>query len=256
MWLRRWSAVACAIPTTTGRSREYADDRDGGETGALVEWIGAREAAVVADRRAAGAAAAEGRPARLRRRTASPRHPALPGPGARAAGHADDGLDEGRLRRSSRGSRRARRAYERPASPGMPGSFGTPPAVLEVYPHATFTLLWWRRLAGGSRPLPRLAPKGSRLGTRQRIEILEAEGVEWRYYYDHDSLDALAAALTAWRYLAGPGLQRRRRRAHLAARRGSRARAHPRAPRRRTGSANRARAVMQDTPWGIVLRDD
>jgi hypothetical protein len=36
-----------------------------------------------------------------------------------------------------------------------------------------------------------------------RIDLLRAARVEWDEYYDHDSLDALAAGVTAWRYLQG-----------------------------------------------------
>jgi hypothetical protein len=36
-----------------------------------------------------------------------------------------------------------------------------------------------------------------------RVDLLRTARVEWDDYYDHDSLDALAAAVTAWRYLQG-----------------------------------------------------
>lgn len=189
-------------PDRDWKIAQYVDDRSAGETGVLVEWIAARRAAVVA----VDAPQAPRRPKdALRACDAELRHLGIPLYQVPARGEplkpTNAWMKAGftlfsRLERSEPG-------YERPASLGMPGSFGTPPALLEVYPHATFTLLWWRRLLGGGRPLPRLAVKGSRLGTRQRIEILEGEGVDWRYYYDHDSLDALAAALTAWRYLQG-----------------------------------------------------
>jgi predicted nuclease with RNAse H fold len=189
-------------PDHDWRVAQYADDRSGGEIGQLVEWIVARGAAVVA----IDAPQAPRRPKdAVRSCDARLRHLGIPVYQVPARGKPLTSTTAwmkagfalfSRLEKSTPG-------FERPASAGMPGSFGTPPAVLEVYPHATFTLLWWNRLLGGTGPLPRLAVKGSRLGTRQRIEILEAEGVEWRYYFDHDSLDALAAALTAWRYLQG-----------------------------------------------------
>ena len=36
-----------------------------------------------------------------------------------------------------------------------------------------------------------------------RVVALREAGVAWDEYYDHDSLDALAAALTAWRFVQG-----------------------------------------------------
>ena len=36
-----------------------------------------------------------------------------------------------------------------------------------------------------------------------RVAALRASGVVWDEYFDHDSLDALAAALTAWRFAQG-----------------------------------------------------
>ena len=67
------------------------------------------------------------------------------------------------------------------------------PAALEVYPHGTFATL-----LGGTPP-----PKSSRAGLRVRVVALREAGVAWDEYYDHDSLDALAAALTAWRFVQG-----------------------------------------------------
>ena len=189
-------------PDEDWRVAQYADERASGELPALVDWIVAREAAVVA----VDAPQAPRRPRdALRSCDAELRHLGIPLYQVPARGRpltpSTAWMKAGftlfsRLEKSALG-------YERPETPGMPGSFGTSPALLEVYPHATFTLLSWKRLLGSARPLPRLATKATRLGTRQRIEILEAEGVEWRYYYDHDSLDALAAALTAWRFLQG-----------------------------------------------------
>ena len=86
-----------------------------------------------------------------------------------------------------------RRGYEPPAPASFSGVLGQAPAALEVYPHATFVTL-----LGGTPP-----PKSSRAGLRVRVAALRAAGVVWDEYYDHDSLDALAAALTAWRFAQG-----------------------------------------------------
>jgi len=86
-----------------------------------------------------------------------------------------------------------RRGYEPPAPASFAGVLGQAPAALEVYPHATFVTL-----LGGTPP-----PKSSRAGLRVRVAALRAAGVVWDEYYDHDSLDALAAALTAWRFAQG-----------------------------------------------------
>jgi predicted nuclease with RNAse H fold len=86
-----------------------------------------------------------------------------------------------------------RRGFEPPATGAMPGLLGQAPAALEVYPHATFVTL-----LGGTPP-----PKSSRAGLRVRVAALRAAGLVWDEYYDHDSLDALATALTAWRFVRG-----------------------------------------------------
>lgn len=89
--------------------------------------------------------------------------------------------------------RRPAQGFE-PARPdALPGAFGQPPAVMEVFPHATFVAL----LDG----VP--AAKSTRRGLRQRLTVLREHGLRWDLYYDHDSLDALAAALTGRRYLQG-----------------------------------------------------
>ncbi len=91
--------------------------------------------------------------------------------------------------------RRLRRAgFEIPDDGAvMPGALGGPPAMLEVYPYGAFAAL-----------LGALPPsKGTRAGLRLRIMTLRHAGLEWDEYYDHDSLDALVAALTAWRFLQG-----------------------------------------------------
>jgi predicted nuclease with RNAse H fold len=86
-----------------------------------------------------------------------------------------------------------RRGFEPPAPGTLAGALGQGPAALEVYPHATFTTM-----LGGTPP-----PKTSRSGLRVRVAALRQAGVVWDEYYDHDSLDALAAALTAWRFARG-----------------------------------------------------
>jgi len=53
-------------------------------------------------------------------------------------------------------------------------------------------------LLGGTPP-----PKSGRAGLRVRVAALRAAGVVWDDYFDHDSLDALAAALTTWRFVQG-----------------------------------------------------
>ncbi len=90
--------------------------------------------------------------------------------------------------------RRLRRlGFELPDDVVMPGALGGPPAVLEVYPYGAFaTLLGY---------LP--AKKSTRAGLHQRVVMLRRAGLEWDEYFDHDSLDALAAALTAWRFAQG-----------------------------------------------------
>ena len=62
--------------------------------------------------------------------------------------------------------------------------------AVETYPHAVF-----RRLHGGAR----VAPKSSAEGRRERIGLLRRAGVRevTLPLWDHDGLDALAAALVA-----------------------------------------------------------
>jgi len=86
-----------------------------------------------------------------------------------------------------------RRGYEPPAPGTLPAALGQAPAALEVYPHAAFVTM-----LGGTPP-----PKTGRAGLRVRVAVLRAAGVVWDDFYDHDSLDALAAALTAWRFTQG-----------------------------------------------------
>jgi hypothetical protein len=90
----------------------------------------------------------------------------------------------GRLRRCG---------YAPPAASGLAGAFGQEPAVLEVYPHAAFATL-----LGGIPP-----GKLTRPGAHLRVMALRALRVRWDEYFDHDSLDALACATTAWRFVQG-----------------------------------------------------
>jgi predicted nuclease with RNAse H fold len=90
--------------------------------------------------------------------------------------------------------RRLRRlGFEIPDDAVMPGMLGGPPAVLEIYPHGAFAAV-----LGGLPP-----KKTTRAGLHMRVLALRRAGLEWDEYFDHDSLDALAAALTAWRFLQG-----------------------------------------------------
>lgn len=86
-----------------------------------------------------------------------------------------------------------RRGFESPPDGAIPGAFGQPPAVIEVYPYAAFATLL------GQRPRPKI----ERLGLASRVRALRQAGVEWDDFFDHDSLDALAAALTGWRCVQG-----------------------------------------------------
>jgi len=86
-----------------------------------------------------------------------------------------------------------RRGFEPPTPGALPGVMEQAPAALEVYPHASFVTL-----LGGTPP-----PKSSRAGLHVRVVALRAAGVAWDGFFDHDSLDALAAALTAWRFAQG-----------------------------------------------------
>ena len=94
------------------------------------------------------------------------------------------------------------RGFEMGAATGLPLSFGGAPALLEAYPYAAFVCLL-REQRRDSEPMATPPKKGTRAGTRMRIDLLRAARVEWDDYYDHDSLDALAAGVTAWRYLQG-----------------------------------------------------
>jgi len=90
--------------------------------------------------------------------------------------------------------RRLRRlGFEIPDDVVMPGVLGGAPAAIEVYPYGAFVALF-----GGLPP-----KKMTRAGAHLRIVALRRAGLEWDEYFDHDSLDALAAALTGWRFELG-----------------------------------------------------
>ncbi len=90
-----------------------------------------------------------------------------------------------------------KRGFEAPLRGALSGAFGAAPALLEVFPYAAFVTL-----LGGL-----LSRKSTREGLRLRVLALRQAGVHWDTgddaYFDHDSLDALAAALTAWRFVQG-----------------------------------------------------
>jgi predicted nuclease with RNAse H fold len=86
-----------------------------------------------------------------------------------------------------------KRGYEAPAPGALAGALGQAPAALEIYPHAGFVTVL------GGTP----SPKSSREGLRLRVLALRRLGLHWDGYYDHDSLDALMAAYTAWRFYQG-----------------------------------------------------
>lgn len=86
-----------------------------------------------------------------------------------------------------------RQGFEVARGDGLPGAFGQAPELLEAYPYAAFVALQ-------GYLLPK---KMTREGQVLRVRILRRQGIEWADFYDHDSLDALAAALTAARFLQG-----------------------------------------------------
>jgi predicted nuclease with RNAse H fold len=101
----------------------------------------------------------------------------------------------------------ARRDFERPRGDGLPASFGQAQAVLEVYPYASFAaLLREAQVAGTLSVEQRLLRKTTGDGALLRLRLLRLARLEWDWwlrYLDHDHIDAMAAAGTAWRYLTG-----------------------------------------------------
>ena len=195
------SRPCVAVALRCGRTLEAlawheADERERGDRGRLLEWLGAL----------APVAVGVDAPQRPKR--------ALPG-GAAHARRCDAELQarrisvyqvptaaeiEGRERRYAwmqtgwaYFKELGRLGYERPSDGRLPGALGQAPVALEVYPHAGFV-----SLLGGTPP-----PKSTREGLRLRVLTLRRLGVHWDEYFDHDSLDALMAALTAWRFCQG-----------------------------------------------------
>jgi predicted nuclease with RNAse H fold len=195
------SRPCTAVAVRCGRTLEVAswresDERVAGDRGRLFEWLGGLGAVAVGvdapqrprRARAAGASRPRACDADLAARRISiyqvPTRAAASAAGSRLS-WMEAGWDIFR--------ELGRRGYEPPARGSLPGSLGQAPAALEVYPHATFVAL-----LGGTPP-----PKSARAGLRVRVAALRAVGVSWDEYYDHDSLDALAAAFTAWRFVQG-----------------------------------------------------
>lgn len=195
------SRPCVAVAVHGGRTLEVvswaeADDRVAGDRERLLGWIESLDAIAVGvdapqrPRRASGAGAAPPRAcdAELARRRISIYQ--VP---TRAVAAEADGLYSWMETGWAYFRELGRRGFEPPALGSLPGVLGQAPAALEVYPHATFVTL-----LGGTPPA-----KSSRAGLHVRVVTLRAVGMTWDGYYDHDSLDALAAALTAWRFVQG-----------------------------------------------------
>jgi predicted nuclease with RNAse H fold len=75
----------------------------------------------------------------------------------------------------------------------LPQEAGATHCAIEVYPEASFVTLL------GGTP----AKKWGAIGRAQRLAILKRNGLSWYDRFDQEALDALAAALTAMRYLEG-----------------------------------------------------
>jgi predicted nuclease with RNAse H fold len=195
------SRPCVAVAVRGGRTLEVlswaeSDDHVAGDRGRLLTWLDDLDAVAVGvdapqrPRRARGAAASRPRACDVElahRRISIYQVP------TRAVAAEADGLYTWMEAGWEYFRELGRRGFEPPAPGTLAGSLGEARAALEVYPHATFV-----SLLGGTPP-----PKSSRPGLRVRVAALRAAGVVWDEYYDHDSLDALAAALTAWRFVQG-----------------------------------------------------
>lgn len=195
------SRPCVAVALRCGRTVEVeswreADERIAGDRARLIEWLEALGAVAVGidapqrPRRARGAAAFRPRAcdADLAHRRISIYQVPTRAAAGEAGGHyawMETGWEYFR--------ELGRRGFEPPAPGALPAALGQEAAALEVYPHAAFTAL-----LGGTPP-----PKNGRAGLHVRVAALRAAGVVWDEYFDHDSLDALAAALTAWRFVQG-----------------------------------------------------
>jgi predicted nuclease with RNAse H fold len=195
------SRPCVAVAVRCGRALEVvswheSDEREPGDRARLLEWLDGLDAVVVGvdapqrPRRARGAAVA--RPRACDAELAHRRISIYQVP-TRAVAAEADGLYAWMETGWEYFRELGRRGFEPPAPGTLPGMLGQAPAALEVYPHATFAAL-----LGGTPP-----PKSTRAGLHVRVTVLRAAGVVWDEYYDHDSLDALAAALTAWRFVQG-----------------------------------------------------
>ena len=181
-----------------------ADHRDPDQVAALMAWIARHEPSVVAvdapqdyrrpARRASEAATSPGAAQRACDRELMARRISLyPVPSRQAVADGRSRLPDWMKAGFDYFRRLRRMGFEVPDQAVMPGALGAPPAALEVYPYGTFAAL-----------LGALPPsKATRAGLRLRVLTLRRAGLEWDEYFDHDSLDALAAALTAWRFQQG-----------------------------------------------------
>jgi predicted nuclease with RNAse H fold len=195
------SRPCVAVAVRGGRTLEVldwreADDREPGDRARLLDWVGGLGAVAVGvdapqrPKRARGAAAPRPRACDA---DLSHRRISIYQVPTRAAAEEADGLFGWMETGWEYFRELGRRGYEPPAPGTLAGALGQAGAALEVYPHASFVTML------GGTP----APKSSRAGLRVRIAALRGAGVAWDEYYDHDSLDALAAALTAWRFVQG-----------------------------------------------------
>ncbi len=198
------SRPCVAVALRCGRTLEVeswreSDERIAGDRGRLLEWLdGLGAVAVGVDApqrprraRAAGASRPRACDADLAaRRISIYQVPTRAAAGAAAAAGARyNWMQTGWEYFKELG----RRGFEPPVLGALPAALGQAPAALEVYPHAVFVTM-----LGGTPP-----PKTGRAGLHVRVAALRAAGLVWDEYFDHDSLDALAAAFTAWRFAQG-----------------------------------------------------
>jgi predicted nuclease with RNAse H fold len=176
-----------------------ADHRHEGETARLLEWVEALAPAVVAIDAPQALNRHLMKGSRLRvcdwelRRRGLPLYQ-VPAKGQPVPEWIAVGFEVFRMLRH--------RGFEMAGTASLPLAFGGAPALLEAYPYAAFACLL-REQHRDAVPTATPPKKGTRAGTRMRIDLLHGARVEWDDYYDHDSLDALAAGVTAWRYLQG-----------------------------------------------------
>ena len=197
----RRPCVAVALQATrVGRVVGWmeADHRHPGETARLLQWVEALSPAAVAIDAPQAPNRHLMKGSRLRVCDWELRRRGLPLYQVPARGQADPewiavGFEYFRLLKH--------RGFEMAAPNDLPLAFGGAPALLEAYPFAAFSCLLREQHAAPPGAIP--PKKNTRAGSRMRVDLLRTARVEWDDYYDHDSLDALAAAVTAWRYLQG-----------------------------------------------------